>query len=112
MSAPQSSVLSVENMNIMITSAPRRVNLKIDDTDNLRIIENVYIPSEVISDVNELVKISTSTLDETHVHEENISDDIQNALFKSSTLIPDDTDVSEDDTSDSEHILVKSSMPV
>jgi len=86
--------------------------VKIDDIDNLRIIENVYIPSEVISDVNELVKIRTSTLDETHNHEESITDDVQNALFESSTLIPDDTDVSEDDTSDSEHILVNSSMPV
>jgi len=49
-------------------------NVQIDDIDNLRIVENVHIPFEVTSNVDELVKTSIPTLDETHVHEENISD--------------------------------------
>ena len=100
MSAPQISVLSVENLNIMITNTPWRVNIlimcKIDDIDNLRIVEDVHITSKVTSDVDELVKTSTPTLDETHVYEENISD-VQGALVEFSTLILDDIDVSEDD---------------
>jgi len=48
-------------------------NVQIDDIDNLRIVENVHIPFEVTSNVDELVKTSIPTLDETHVHEENIS---------------------------------------
>ena len=47
----------------------------------------------------------------TYVHEESIND-VQDALVKSSTLIPNDSDVSKDDISDSEHILVESSMLV
>jgi len=57
--------------------------VRLDDIDNSRIIENFHIPSKVTGDVNELIKSSTPTLDEIHVHEENISD-IQNALVESS----------------------------
>jgi len=86
--------------------------VQIDDIDNLRIVENVHIPSEITSDVvDNLVKSSTLTLDEPHVYKESISG-VQDALLKSSTPILDDTDVSEDDTSDSKHILVESNMPV
>ena len=66
--------------------------MQIDDIDNLRIVENVHIPFEVTND-DELVKSSTLTLDETHVHEESISN-IHDALVESSTPIPDDIDVS------------------
>jgi len=49
--------------------------VQIDDIDNLRIIEDVHIPFKVTSDVvDELVKTSTPTLDETHINEKNISD--------------------------------------
>jgi len=40
----------------------------------LRIVEDVYIHSEVTSDVDELVRSSTLTVDETRVHEKSISD--------------------------------------
>ena len=49
-------------------------NVLIDDINNSRIVEDVYIPSEVINNVDELVKSSTPALDEIHVHEESISD--------------------------------------
>jgi len=55
------------------------------------IVENVHIPFEVTNDV-ELVKTSVPTLNESHIHEENISD-VQDALTESSTLKPDDFDV-------------------
>jgi len=49
--------------------------VQINNIDNPKIIENVHIPSEVTSDiVDELVKTSTPTFDETRVREENISD--------------------------------------
>jgi len=61
-------------------------NVQIDDIDNSRFIEEDHIPSEINSDVvDELVKSTTSTLDETRVHE-SISD-VQVALVESSTLI-------------------------
>ena len=50
------------------------VNLQIDDIVNSRIVEDVYVPPEVTSDVHKIVKTITLTLDETHVHEENIGD--------------------------------------
>ena len=87
-------------------------NVYIDDIDNSKIVENVCIPSVVASDVvDELVKTSTPTLDETHVYEESFRN-IQDALVESRTLIHDDIDVSEDDTSDFEHVLVKFTMSV
>jgi len=54
-----------------------------NDIDNLRIVEDVHITSEVISDVDEFVKTSTPILDGTRVHEENISN-VQDALIESS----------------------------
>ena len=85
--------------------------MQIDDIDNLRIVEDVHIPSEVTSNVDDLVKSCTPTLDETHIHKENINDD-HDALVESSTLMPDDLNVTENDTSDSEHVLMKSNMYV
>ena len=84
--------------------------MQIDDINNSRIVEDVHISSEIISDVDELVKTSTPILYETHIHEESIID-VQDALVESSTFIH-DIDISEDDTSDSEHVLLESSMPV
>jgi len=66
--------------------------VQIDDNNNLRNAEDVHITSEVTSDVDELVKTSTPILDQTRIHEENISD-VQNALVNSSTPIPDDIDI-------------------
>ena len=82
-----------------------------DEINNSRIVKDVHIPLEVNSDVDKLVKSNTTTLDKTHVHEENISD-VQDALVECSTPIPDDIDVSKDDISEFEHVLVESSMPV
>jgi len=78
-SAPRSSVLSVENLNIMITNTPRRVNMLIMCKLMILIIggivEDVHIPSEVTSNiVDELVKCIIPTFDETHVQEEGIND--------------------------------------
>ena len=94
---------------------PRRFNIlimcKLMTFDNLRIVEDIHIHSEVTSDVvDDLVKFSTLTLYETHVHKESVSV-VHDILVESSTLIPDDIDVSKDDTSDSEHVLVESNMP-
>ena len=47
--------------------------VQIDDIDNSRIVEDVHIPLEVNSNVDELVKSSTPTLDKNPVHEESIS---------------------------------------
>ena len=58
--------------------------MQIDYIDNLKIVKNVYISSEVTSDVDDLVKTNTLTLDETHVHD---------SLIESSTSILDDIDV-------------------
>ena len=85
--------------------------MQINDIDNSTIVGNVHIPSKVTSDVDELVKSSTLKLDETHIHEESISD-FQDTLVEFSISIPDDIDISEDDTSDFEHVLVESSMPL
>jgi len=52
--------------------------------NNSRIVEDVHIPSEITSDVDELIKSSTPILDEIHVHEESISY-VQDALNESST---------------------------
>ena len=65
----------------------------------------IYISLEVTGDIDELVKTSTLTLNETHIHEKNISD-VHDALVEFSTPIYDDIYVSDDNTSDSEHILV------
>jgi len=73
--------------------------VQIDDIDNSRIVEDVHIFSKDISD-DDLIKSGTPTLDEIHVHKENIND-VQNALVESSIPIPNDINVSEDDTSDS-----------
>jgi len=59
-------------------------NVQINDIDNSRIVEDVHIPSEVASDVDDLVKSSTLILDETRIHEESISD-IQDALVEFNT---------------------------
>jgi len=86
-SALCSSVLRVNNLDIMIASAPRRGHIDIvciDDINNSRIIEDVHIPFEITSDVDELIKSSALTLDEIYVHEESISD-IHEALVESST---------------------------
>jgi len=50
-------------------------------------VEDVHIPSEITSDVD-LIESSMPTLDEIHIHEENISD-VQDALVESSSPIPD-----------------------
>jgi len=115
-SAPRSSVLSVENLNIMITSAPRKVNItnnvQIENIDNSKIIEDAHIHHEVTNNiVDNLVKSSIVTFDETHVHEENIHDD-QDALVESSTLILDDIDVTDDDSSDSGYVIVEFNISV
>ena len=73
-------------------------NVQINDIDNSRIVEDVHIPSEVASDVDDLVKSSILILDETRIHEESISD-IQDALVEFNTPMPDDFNVSEDNTS-------------
>jgi len=82
-----------------------------DDINNLRIVEDVHIPFEVTSD-DELVKSSTSALDETRVHKDGINDegfnDIQDALVKSSTSALDKTHVHEDSISDVRDALVES----
>ena len=57
--------------------------MHIDDIDDSRIIEDVNLPSEATSDVDELIKFSTLALDEIHVHEESISD-VQDALVECS----------------------------
>ena len=46
--------------------------MQIDNIDNSKTVEDVHIPSEVTNDVDELVKSSTPTLDETHIHVESI----------------------------------------
>jgi len=66
--------------------------------DNSKIIEDVHISSQVTNDVDELVKSSTPVLDETHVHEESISD-VQNTLVKSSTPALDEIHTHEESTS-------------
>ena len=86
-------------------------DVQIDNIDNSRIIEDVHSPSEVTSNVDDLIESNTLTLNEIHVNEENISD-VQDALVESSSPICYDIDVSEDNTSDLEHVLVESSMPV
>ena len=77
-SAPQSSVLSVKILDIMITSAPRRIyilTLCINYINNSRIVEDVHISFKITSDfVDELIKSSTPALDEVNVHKESISD--------------------------------------
>jgi len=62
----------------------------IDDINNSRIVEDVYIPSGVTSDVDELVNTNIPTLDETHVHEESMND-VHYSLVKSSTPAVDDS---------------------
>ena len=82
-----------------------------DFVDDLRIVGNVYVPSEVTSVVEDiLVDFSIPILDEIHDSSEGTSD--VDALVESSTLIPDDIYVHEDDTSDSEYVLVESSIPI
>jgi len=54
-------------------------NVQIDDIDDSRIVKDIHITFEFTSDVDELVKTRTLTLDETHIHEENIND-IQDTL--------------------------------
>jgi len=81
--------------------------VQIDDIENSKIVEDVYIPSEITSDVD-LIKSNTLALDETPIHEESISD-VQDALVKPSTPISDDINISEDDTRDLEHVVMKSS---
>jgi len=63
----------------------------------------------VVTSDDDLIESSTPTLDEIHVHEENIND-IQDILVESSSPIPDDINVLEDDTSGLEHVLVESCM--
>lgn len=46
--------------------------------DNLRIVKNAQIPSQVTSDVDELVESSMLVIVEIHVYDESTSD-IQNA---------------------------------
>jgi len=99
MSAPSSSVLSVKNLNVMISSASRKVNILIMCKLMILIIRELsristFLLRLLVMFVDELVKSSTPTLDGTHVHEESISD-VQDVLVESSTPIPDDTDVSE-----------------
>ena len=56
--------------------------MQIDDNNNLRIVKDVHISWKVTSNVfDKLIKTSTPSLNETHVHEENISD-IQDALIE------------------------------
>jgi len=85
--------------------------VQIDCIDNSRIVENVHSPSEVTSDVDDLIEYSTLTFDEIHVNEESISN-VQDALVESSSPICYDIDVSEDNTSDLEHVSAESSMSV
>ena len=52
-----------------LTKSEHTDNVQIVDIDNSRFVEDVHIPSEVISDIDEFVKSSTRTLDKAHVHE-------------------------------------------
>jgi len=111
-SASRLSVLSMENLSIMITSTPQRVYILIICKLMTLIIRELSKMSVFL--LRSLLilwtsKSSTPTINETHVHEENISD-VQDILVDSSTLTHDDINVSKDETSDFEHVLVKSSM--
>lgn len=53
----------------------------IDDIDNSRIVEDVYNPSEVINDVDELAKTGIPALAKIHVCEESTSD-LQDSLVE------------------------------
>ena len=70
-----------------------------NDINDSRIVEDIHILSEITSDVDELVKSSTPILDETHVHEESISD-VHDLLVKSSTPTLDETHAHEESISD------------
>jgi len=78
----------MRDLAIMITSASKSQHVNIvlcDDVDDSKVVEDVCVPSEITSDV-------------------------VNALVESSTPIPSDIYVHEDDTSESEYVLVESSM--
>ena len=63
-------------------------NVRIDDIDYLRIVEDVHISSEISSDiVDELIKSSITALDEINVHDESISDVHDEIVESSNTLI-------------------------
>jgi len=62
--------------------------VRIDDIDNLRIVEDVHIFSEISSDiVDELIKSSITALDEINVHDESIIDVHDEIVESSNTLI-------------------------
>jgi len=104
-----------ENLDIMITSVPRRVNILIICKLMTLIIRGLSRMStfllRLLNDVvDELVKSSTPTLDETHIHEESISD-VHDALVKSNTPALDETHVHEESISNVHDALVESSTP-
>ena len=69
------------------------------DVDDSRVVEDVYVPSEITSVVDDtLIHFSTPILNEIHVSSESISDAV-NVLVDSSIHIPDDIYVHKDDTS-------------
>ena len=77
----------------------------------MRIVENVHIYSEVISDiVDELIESSAPALDEIHAHEESISD-VQDALAESGTLALDEIHVHDESINDIHDALVEFSIP-
>jgi len=76
----------------------------IDDVDDSRVVEDIYIPFEITSVVEDtLVDFSTPILDKIHVSSMR-TNDVVDILVESSTLITDDIYIHEDDTSDSEHV--------
>jgi len=101
------------NTDYQCPSNNRHVNIvRSDDVDDSKVVENVYVPFEIISVIeNTLVDSSPPILDEVHVFFEGISNVVDTSV-ESNTPISDDIYAHEGDTSDSEYILVESSMPV
>ena len=69
-----------------------------DDIDDSRVVKDVYVPSDIISVVEDS---SITTLNEIHIFFEGISD-VVDALLESNTPLPDDIYIHEDDTSESD----------
>ena len=65
-----------------------------DDIDDSRVVKDVYVPSDIISVVEDS---NITTLNEIHIFFEGISD-VVDALLESNTPLPDDIYIHEDDT--------------
>jgi len=76
-------------MDIIIISAPWRVNIPIGDVDDSKIVEDIQVPPKIVSIIEDIaVSFDTPIIDETHMSFDSASNDVNVKVEPNTTIVP------------------------